>query len=179
MLESPGADEIEPPFFILDALYDATEDEVVRLRLISASLGYPQTRRRYHEALETSPEPQSIEPLPDSWPRRRIQVLQALAEAAELSAGASASAALAEWVLYLLQDGSPAAVALAAAAVAPDEDWRRPAHDVARGVVRGCDPDLTDYGRAFRRARILAQLAKSTTCHTNQQLSREVGTALF
>jgi hypothetical protein len=153
VLESPGADEIDRPFPILDALYDTTEDEVVRLRLVSASLSHPRTRSLYDAALEKNPEPESIAHLPDSWPRRRIQALQTQAEADELPA--ATGAALVELVLYLLQDGSPAALALAAAAVTPDEDWRRHAHELTRGVVRGCDPELTgNYGRAFRHARI-------------------------
>lgn len=154
VLESPGADEIEPPSSILDALYDATEDEIVRLRLVSASLGRPKIRKQYDKVLEGNPAPDSIESLPPSWPHWRIQLLQAQAAAKEPPPGAPASAALAELVLYLLQDGSPAALALAAAAVAPQGDWRRPAHDLARNVVRDVDPNLIGYGRAFRRARI-------------------------
>jgi hypothetical protein len=154
VLESADADDPEPPAAILDALCDATEDEIVRLRLVSAALGHPLIRERYAAALAETPQPEAIERLPPSWPHRRIAMLQALVKEAERPHGASASAALAELVLYLLQDGSPPALALAAAAVTPEEAWRRPAHELARGIVRGCDPELSGYGRAFRRARI-------------------------
>src|SRR5579871_2721216 len=96
VLESLGDDDIDLPFSILDALYDTIEDEVVRLRLVSVSLSHLQVRRRYEGALEVNPAPQSIEFLPDSWPRQRIQVIRSRAEAPEPPVGASASAALEE-----------------------------------------------------------------------------------
>ena len=151
LLESGNAEELEIPADILDAIFLECSDAAIRFRLVSGALGQPRTRARYVDALEKQPEPESIETLPDSWPKQRLDALQSLAET---STWADARDALQEFVLYLLQDGSDAARALAAGAVAPDEDWRQPAWELARNVVLRIDPQLTGYGRAFRRARI-------------------------
>lgn len=150
-LENSDADEPEIPADILEALFLECSDAAIRFRLVRGALGHPRTRARYIAALEEQPEPENIATLPDSWPKKRLDALQSLAETLT---GEEASEALQEFILYLLQDGSDQALVLAAAAVAPDEDWRKPAWELARSVVLNADPELTGYGRAFRRTRI-------------------------
>ena len=151
LLESGNAEEPEIPVDILEALFLECSDAAIRFRLVRGALGHPRTRARYIAALERQPEPENIATLPESWPKQRLDALQSLAETLT---GTEAADALQEFILYLLQDGSEAALALAAGAVAPDEDWRKPAWELARSVVLSTDPQLTGYGRAFRRALI-------------------------
>jgi len=151
LLENGDADEPEIPVDILEALFLECSDAAIRFRLVRGVLGHPRTRSRYIAALEEQPEPENISTLPDSWPKQRLDTLQSLAET---RTRADAPDALQEFILYLLQDGSEPALALAAAAVAPDEDWRKPAWELARSVVLNVDPQLNGYGRTFRRARI-------------------------
>ena len=151
LLESVNAEELEIPADILEAIFLECSDAAIRFRLVRGALGQPQTRARYVAALRMHPEPVNIAMLPESWPKQRLDMLQLLAETPTET---GASDALQEFVLYLLQDGTKAALALAAGAVAPDEDWRKPAWNLARNVVLSTDPQLTGYGRAFRRARI-------------------------
>ncbi|MET0529811.1 MAG: hypothetical protein ABW003_16010 [Microvirga sp.] len=154
LLENRISEEPEIPVDILEAIYLEYGDAVVRFRLVSCALSQPQTRARYAEALDEQPEPDSIAKLPDSWPKRRVETLQSLATRPAAEDRGDVEQALQEFVLYLLQDGSAAALALAAGAVAPDEEWRRPAREMARAIVLRADPELADYGRAFRRARL-------------------------
>ena len=156
LLEGVNEEDLEIPADILEATFIECSDVAIRFRLVRGALGQPQTHARYVAALSTHPEPESIEMLPESWPKQHLDRLQL--EAAEMPAGTGVSDVtdeLREFVLYLLQDGTKAALALAAGAVAPDEEWRKPAWDLARNVVLSTDPQLTEYGRAFRRARIL------------------------
>lgn len=150
VLESGNSEELEIPADILEALFLECSDCAIRFRLVKGSLSQPRTVERYVAALERQPEPENIVLLPESWPKLRLETLQLLAET---STSADASDALQEFVLYLLQDGSKAALALAAGAVAPVEDWRKPAWELARSVVLRADSELMGYGRAFRRAR--------------------------
>ncbi|HEY5793677.1 MAG TPA: hypothetical protein VIU82_01580 [Bosea sp. (in: a-proteobacteria)] len=154
LLEGCAAGEPEMPHAILEALYLGYSDAALRFRLVQGALAHPDTRERYSAALKSQPEPDSIEYLPDSWPRQRLAALANLAKSGEAEEAIGVEQALQELVLYLLQDGSDAARALAAAAVAPDDAWRRPAHAVAARVVRTADPDLSGYGLPFGRARI-------------------------
>ena len=151
LLENGDTDEPEIPVDILEALYLECSDVAIRFRLVRGTLGHPRTRSRYIAALKEQPEPENITTLPDSWPKKRLGTLQSLAET---PTRVEAPEALHEFILYLLQDGSDPALALAAAAVAPDEDWRKHAWELARRVVLYVDPQLNGYGRAFRRARI-------------------------
>ena len=151
LLENGNAEEPEIPVDILEALFLECSDTAVRFRLVRGALGQPRTRARYVDALEMQPEPENIATLPESWPKQRLDTLESLAETLT---GAEAPDALQEFILYLLQDGSEAALALAAGAIAPAEAWRKPAWELARSVVLRSDPELTGYGRAFRRARI-------------------------
>ena len=152
LLEGVNAEELEIPADILEAIFFECSDAATRFRLVRGALGQPRTRARYAAALRMHPEPENIEMLPESWPKQHLDMLQL---AAETPTETGASDALHEFVLYLLQDGTEAALALAAGAVAPDEDWRKQAWHLARNVVLSTDPQLTEYGRAFRRARIL------------------------
>lgn len=151
LLENGNVEELEIPAEILDALYLECAEVTVRFRLVRGSLGQPRTHARYVAALERQPEPENIDTLPESWPKQRLKALQSLVET---TTDADTPEALQEFILYLLQDGSEAALALAAGAVAPDEHWRKPAWELARSVVLSTDPQMTGYGRAFRRARI-------------------------
>ena len=152
LLEGVNAEELEIPAEILEAVFIECSDAIVRFRLVRGALGQPRTRARYAAALRMFPEPENIEMLPESWPKQHLDKLQ---PATEMSTETGASDALYEFVLYLLQDGTEAALALAAGAVAPNEEWRKPAWNLVRNVVLSSDPQLTGYGRAFRRARIL------------------------
>ena len=151
LLENGDAEEPEIPVDVLETLFIEYSDAAIQFRLVRGALGHPRTRARYTAALEEQPEPENIATLPESWPKHRLDALQSLAETLK---GVEAQDALQEFILYLLQDGSEAALALAAGAVAPNEEWRKPAWDLARSVVLHADPQLTGYGRAFRRARI-------------------------
>lgn len=150
LLENRTSEEPEIPADILEAIYLEYSDAAVRFRLVSGALSQPQTRARYAEALEKQPERDSIAELPDSWPKQRVETLQSLATSPAAEDRADVERALQEFVLYLLQDGSAAALALAAGAVAPTEDWRRPARDMARAIVLRADPELAGYGGVFR-----------------------------
>lgn len=152
LLESRREGDPEVPPEILETLFLEYSDVTIRFRLVQGALAQPDIRHRYAETSDV--EPETIERLPDSWPKRRLHRLEALAGASEESAPADAVAALLEMILYLLQDGSDAALALAAGAVAPDDPWRAPARTVVTQLVRAIDPNLTGYGRRFRRARI-------------------------
>ena len=145
-------EELEIPADILEAIFFECSDAATRFRLVRGALGQPWTRARYAAALRMHPEPENVEMLPESWPKQHLDKLQL---PSETPTETGASDALLEFVLYLLQDGTEAALALAAGAVAPDEEWRKPAWNLVRNVVLSRDPQLTGYGRAFRRARIL------------------------
>ena len=60
-----------------------------------------------------------------------------------------AARALVEIALYLLQDGSYAALVLAAAAITPKEDWRREARQVVGATIRTLD-SASHYAVPFR-----------------------------
>ena len=153
LLEGISAEDLEIPADILEAIFLECSDTATRFRLVRGALGQPRTRALYAAALRLHPEPENAEVLPESWPKRRLFGILHLA--AETPTEADASDALLEFILYLLQDGTEAALALAAVAVTPDEDWRKPAWNLARSVVLKTDSQLTGYGRAFRRARFV------------------------
>ncbi len=169
LLETLPKDQPEIPEEILDRLYLDYSDPALRFRLVRGALTQPRTRRAYEDALRRTPYPAGEGRLPPSWPRLRIRKIAADAVAVDSSldetgsrttaedAARAAEQALQEFVLYLLQDGSTAALGLAAAAVAADAaaaapaPWRNAARDLARNVVtraRQVDPD---YGAAFGR----------------------------
>jgi hypothetical protein len=154
LLEGRGEEEAEIPTHILEALFLEIHDPIIRFRLVRGALGQPGTYRRYQVAVERDPEPEEIRHLPDSLPKQRIQQLEELAEGPTEADDPALAQALQEMVLYLLQDGSSAALVLAAGAVAPDQAWRMPARELARNIVRSVDPNLEGYGRHFRRANI-------------------------
>jgi hypothetical protein len=153
LLENRNPDDPEIPAGILETLFLEYSDSVLRFRLVSGALAQPEVQSRYASALKERPDPQDISELPDSWPKRRLIGLEKLAAEPE-TGSRSAPQALQELILYLLQDGTHAALALAAAAITPGEDWRRPAREIVRSTVLHLDPEMTGYGRAFRRARL-------------------------
>jgi hypothetical protein len=154
LLDNAEWDDPMVPPGVLDQLFQSVEDEVIRFRLVSTTLGHPRISRAYERALELDPAPLEVASLPDCWPKLRLLGLDQLSRSAEVFDAAPPAESLRELLLYLLQDGSPAARALAAAAVAPTESWRDPARELAGNVVRAVDPDLSGYGAPFRRALI-------------------------
>lgn len=155
LLEGVSEEELEIPSDFLEEVFLECTDAAIRFRLVRGALSQPRTHARYVAALRMHPEPESIEMLPESWPKQHLNMLQLAAEMPTETGVSDAPDALHEFVLYLLQDGTKAALALAAGAVAPDEEWRKPAWNLARNIVLSTDPQLTGYGGAFRRARIL------------------------
>jgi hypothetical protein len=153
LLENRPKGEPEIPPDILHSLFHAHGDAAVRFRLISGALSQPETRAAYLRTLEEIPEPDSILPFPDSFPKRRLQALQALAGGEGRDEMVIAQRELAEFVLYLLQDGSKPSLALAAGAIAPGEYWRTTARRLVQQTLQVVDPQLQDYGRTFRRVR--------------------------
>jgi hypothetical protein len=149
-----NAEENDPvvPDEILEQLFQSAEDEVIRLRLVGAVLGHPRTSQSYQSALELDPAPMDVSKLPDCWPKTRLLLLDELSRSKETPDDARPAESLQELLLYLLQDGSLAARALAAAAVAPPDAWRNLAYQLAQNVVRAVDPELSGYGVPFRRA---------------------------
>lgn len=154
LLEGRGEGEPEVPSEVLDDLFLEYSDAAIRFRLVQGALAQPKTQRRYSDALKAQPEPSSIAGLPDSWPKQRLNALEALARSEKAEDVDDAARALQEMLLYLLQDGSAAARALAAAAVTPSGAWRERARAIASVVVRQADPSLSSYGRAFRKSGI-------------------------
>jgi hypothetical protein len=152
-LENAEWDDPIVPNEILENVFQNVQDEVIRFRLISATLGHPKIRHAYDGALEKNPAPTNVADLPECWPRMHLLNLDSLGRHLESEDGTIGERLL-EFVLYLLQDGSTPARALAAAAVAPTDQWRFTAHELARNIVRTRDPELTGYGAVFRQARI-------------------------
>lgn len=147
-----GDDEVSPE--ILETLFLDSHDPAIRFRLVSGALAQLGEAASYKDYMDVDFAPERIEGLPVTWPWRRLDRIRQLAESPVDSDSATPSQKLAEFVLYLLQDGSDAALALAAGAVAPQDVWRKSAHELVRNAVRSADPDLSGYGRVFRRARI-------------------------
>jgi hypothetical protein len=151
LLENAELGDPVIPDHIVDQLFGTVEDEVVRLRLVSAVLGHPRVRQEYERALESDPAPIDLVKLPDWWPKQRLMRLDELRLSDSMVDDATPSDSLQELVLYLLQDGSRAARTLAAAAVAPAEAWRNSARQLVENVVRQVDPNLRGYGAPFVR----------------------------
>lgn len=147
-----GDDEVSPE--ILETLFLNSHDPAIRFRLVSGALAQLGEATSYKGSLGADFAPESIEDLPVTWPWLRLDRIRQLAESPAGADSETPSQLLAEFVLYLLQDGSDAALALAAGAVAPKDGWRQFAHEFVRNAVRSADPDLSGYGRVFRRARI-------------------------
>lgn len=147
LLETRRDGDPEVPPDILEALFLDYSDVTIRFRLVQGALAQPDVRRRHSEISGVAAV--TLGALPQSWPKQRLQMLEALAETDD---GASAAAdALLEMTLYLFQDGSEVALDLAAAAVVEDDaNWRQVARAVAMQMVRAVDPDLAGYGRRFR-----------------------------
>ncbi|WEZ85383.1 hypothetical protein P6U16_24985 (plasmid) [Rhizobium sp. 32-5/1] len=87
--------------------------------------------------------------LPNSFPRQQIEGLTELALEGEGPMREEAARALVEIALYLLQDGSYAALVLASAAITPKEDWRREARQVVEATIRTLD-SASYYAAPFR-----------------------------
>jgi hypothetical protein len=154
LLESGEINDPVVPDNIPEQLFNSVADEVIRLRLVGAVLGHPRIHRDFEHALELEPAPTELANLPNCWPKFRLMRLDELSRSEGMPDDASPADGLQEFVLYLLQDGSLPARALAAAAIAPNESWREPAHRLAQNLVRSVDPDLSGYGAPFRRARV-------------------------
>ena len=111
LLESGNAEELEIPADILEAIFLECSDAAIRFRLVSGALGQPRTRARFVDALEGNRNRVlrrfRIPGRSSAWTRWSL---------AETPTWADARDALQEFVLYLLQDGSDAALALAAGA---------------------------------------------------------------
>lgn len=152
LLENAGERDSEVPDRVLDQLFDEIHDEVIRLRLVSGSVNHPRVRRDFSRVLESNPSPHAIDNLPDCWAKARLKRLEE--HARTLDDSDMVSQGLRELVLYLLQDGSPASLALAAGAIGTPERWREAARLLASNVVRGVDPQLVGYGIAFRESGI-------------------------
>ncbi len=139
----------EPPNRLLDEIYDAVPDEVVRLRLVSAAMTHPRLAERFSPILRTEVSAVSramdLEQLPRCWGRHRIERIQG--EARENPR--SASDQLEVFGLLLLQVGTDEAIALTAAAVKPHEQWRESLRRLALNLVRNLDPNFTGFGRFF------------------------------
>ncbi len=154
LLENQAKDGPEVPIDILESLFLEYGDSVIRFRLVSGSLSQPRTRAHYADAAHSVSGDGGISGLPDSFPKRRIVALQALADEDRLEGGSTAAQqALLEMVLYLLQDGSEASLALAAGAITPEDDWRRSARSLVENALRTIDPGRQAFGRAFRNVR--------------------------
>ena len=153
LIENAEQNDATVPDRIIEPLYQNVGDEIIRLRLVSGVLGHPRVRQSFEDWRKQGAPPTRLEDLPDCWPKLHLIGLDELRRA-EKTAEANPSESLLEFVLYLLQDGSFAAQALAAAAVTPEESWREAAHQLVQNVVRSVDPELTGYGEPFRRARI-------------------------
>ncbi|MEA2939610.1 MAG: hypothetical protein QOD09_139 [Bradyrhizobium sp.] len=151
LLENAEQDDPIVPDGILEQLFQTVEDEIIRLRLVSAVLGHPRIRQAYQSAMEFDPTPTDLAKLPDCWPKLRLLQLDQLRRSEKMLDDATPAERLQEFVLYLLQDGSLAARALAAAAVAPTEEWRSSARQLVENVVRQVDPNLRGYGAPFAR----------------------------
>lgn len=154
LLDGRRAGDAEVHSEILETLFLDSHDPAIRFRLVSGALAQSEATSSYGEFLDADFAPERIEGLPVTWPWRRLDRIRELAESSAIAESATASQMLAEFVLYLLQDGSSAALVLAAGAVAPVDGWRTLAQEIVRTTVRTADPDLTGYGRVFRRARI-------------------------
>lgn len=154
LLENAERNDPMVPSEILEQLFQSVVDEVIRLRLVSGSLGHPKIIQAYKVALERDPSPVEVSNLPDCWPKQRLLQLAALRRSEEASDGVSPADDLRELCLYLLQDGSLAARALAAAAVTPQDEWRSSAHQLVKTLIRDIDPEFRDFGAPFRRARV-------------------------
>lgn len=150
LLESRGKEDEEIPYAILEEVFLECSDGAVRFRLVSGALAQPGTQARYLATLGDDSKPPTLSALPPSWPKQRIEMLEAGAASSTVADDTDARTALTELVLYLLQDGSKAALALAAAAISPFEEWRAPARELAWNVVLTVDPELAGYGRLFR-----------------------------
>lgn len=96
-----------PPDAILDALYDETQDVVVRLRIVEAVTTFPPTIERF-TVLRRRTTP--LSEVPDRWLARR---LVSLVEPGVNRVDPSALAATQEFTLLLLQVGNEVALSTA------------------------------------------------------------------
>ena len=64
-----------PSSEFLDALYDATTEPIIRLRVVDAVVSHPATQRSTAIAQETADRGHGLARLPDSWLRRRMESL--------------------------------------------------------------------------------------------------------
>lgn len=145
LLENRAKEEPEVPIPILHDLFMEHSDPAVRFRLIRGALSQPRVRNVH---LDT-PIGSTLKEMPDSFPRQQIEMLTELALEGEGTMREEAARALVEIALYLLQDGSYAALVLAAAAIAPKEDWRREARRVVGATIRTLD-SASHYVVPFR-----------------------------
>lgn len=150
LLESRRPGEAGIPNAILDSVFVENADPVIRFRLVSGALRQDGPGKSMDWLIGEGDSPISLKDLPPTWPRD-LMIDLANPEDGE---GTARAAILAEMALYLLQDGSPSALALAAAAIAPDQSWRAPARATVGSLVRAVDPNFTGIGRYFRNARV-------------------------
>ncbi len=151
LLDGRSEDQPDVPSEILETLYLQSDDPVTQFRLVSGALNQPRIRRAYAEIAASAFPIEGIEALPDSWPKSRIEALERLADSKDETFAHAAQAGLQLLVMYLLQEGSEPALALAEAAVAPPGWWRAAARQTAVAVTGNADPARTGYGRRFSR----------------------------
>ena len=151
LLESRPADEPKIPSVVMNQLFLNNADPVIRFRLVSGALTQAQDgpTKSFEWLAGDEYETLPLNDFPPTWTRDFLLALPNLT-----SDDGTPASLLAEIGLYLLQDGSSHALALAAAAVTPEDDWRTNARMTLGSFVRAVDPNLTGPGRYFLRAGI-------------------------
>lgn len=151
VLESRSAGEVKIPTAILDEIFWTNAEPSIRFRLVSGGLAqaYDGPIESFERLAGDGSEALPLDGFPATWTRDFLLALPSVP-----SADGTRESVLAEIGLYLLQDGSSHALALAAAAVTPPESWRANARDILGAFIRSVDQNLTGIGRYFLRAGI-------------------------
>lgn len=146
---SPGEPQIPPS--VLDPLFLYHADPTIRFRLVSGALtqGLGGPAKSFEWLVHEGGAPLPLSEFPPTWARDFLIGLPN-----RPAEDGTPAALLTEIGLYLLQDGSSHALALAAAAIAPREDWRQPGRQALGTVIRSVDPDLVGPGRYFEHVGI-------------------------
>ncbi len=151
LLESRPPGEPQIPSSVLDSLFLNHADPAIRFRLVSGALtqGLGGPAKSFEWLVREGAAPLPLSEFPPTWARDFLIGLPN--RSAE---DGTPAALLTEIGLYLLQDGSSHALALAAAAIAPGEDWRQPGRRALGTVIRSVDPNLVGPGRYFEHVGI-------------------------
>lgn len=151
LLEKASAQDDELPDRLLNDLYDAFTDAIVRVRIVDAVTSHPALDRRLEEAIGGFRRGQArkLPDLPPNWPTRWLrQRLDPREEHADEPSWSheGRGAAIQEMTLYLLQAGTETALTVLAGLLRDDSGLV----ELAREAVDRLTRDLGQTGERLR-----------------------------